>query len=42
MAAIADRVPDGRLVTIETGHLVHATRPAEFLAEVKAFLPVTG
>jgi len=38
IAALAARIPDGRLVTIPAGHLVHDTRPAEFLAEVRGFL----
>ncbi|KUJ65515.1 alpha/beta hydrolase [Streptomyces albus subsp. albus] len=38
LADLAERLPDARLVTIDAGHLVHATRPAEFLAEVRAFL----
>jgi 3-oxoadipate enol-lactonase len=35
---LAAAVPDGRLVTIDAGHLVHATRPAEFVAAVRPFL----
>jgi len=31
-------VADGAMVTIDAGHEVHATRPTEFLAEVRAFL----
>ena len=38
VAALAAILPDGRLVTIEAGHLVHETRPAEFLAALTAFL----
>lgn len=38
ITAIADRVPDARLVTIDAGHHVHGNRPEEFLAEVRAFL----
>ena len=38
LAGMADRMPDGTLVTIEAGHHVHATRPAEFLAAVTDFL----
>ncbi|MFD5116175.1 alpha/beta fold hydrolase [Streptomyces sp. NPDC058391] len=36
-AWMADRIPDCRLVTIEAGHLVHSTRPAEFLAALEEF-----
>ncbi|MFC0601328.1 alpha/beta fold hydrolase [Streptomyces palmae] len=38
MTDLVQRLPQGRLVTIDAGHLVHATRPEEFLAEVRAFL----
>ncbi|MGW4467706.1 alpha/beta fold hydrolase [Micromonospora sp. NPDC004704] len=38
IAAMAERLPAGRLVTIPAGHQVHATRPAQFSAEVRAFL----
>lgn len=31
-------LPDGRVVTVDAGHLVHATRPAEFLAHLTGFL----
>ncbi|MFF2523323.1 alpha/beta fold hydrolase [Streptomyces liangshanensis] len=34
---LAERVPGARLVTIDAGHLVHRTRPAEFLAAVREF-----
>ncbi|MFF5284189.1 alpha/beta fold hydrolase [Streptomyces sp. NPDC013171] len=37
LAELADRIPDARLVTIETGHLVHDARPAEFLATIRGF-----
>ena len=37
LAWLADRIPDCRLVTIETGHLIHQTRPAEFLAALREF-----
>jgi pimeloyl-ACP methyl ester carboxylesterase len=33
----AARIPDAELVTIRGGHLVHAYRPAEFLAALTAF-----
>jgi len=31
-------VPDGRLVTVDAGHLVHATKPEEFARHLLAFL----
>ncbi|MFI8913292.1 alpha/beta fold hydrolase [Streptomyces sp. NPDC053513] len=37
LAGLADRIPDARLVTIGAGHLVHNTRPAEFLAAIREF-----
>jgi pimeloyl-ACP methyl ester carboxylesterase len=36
-AWLVERIPDARLVTIEAGHLVHGTRPAEFLAALREF-----
>jgi 3-oxoadipate enol-lactonase len=42
LAEVADRIPGARLVTINAGHLVHAVRPAGFLAEVDAFLAQPG
>ncbi|MFI6762339.1 alpha/beta fold hydrolase [Micromonospora sp. NPDC050417] len=38
IADMAARLPAGRLVTIPAGHQVHANRPAEFVAKVRAFL----
>ena len=38
VADLARTLPDGRLVTLDTGHLVHATRPDEFLAALRSFL----
>lgn len=35
---LADTLPQGRLVTITAGHLIHAARPDEFLAAVRTFL----
>lgn len=37
LAWMAERIPDARLVTIAVGHLIHATRPDEFLAAVREF-----
>lgn len=37
LAWMAGRVPDVRHVTIEAGHLVHESRPAEFLAVMREF-----
>jgi pimeloyl-ACP methyl ester carboxylesterase len=39
MAAMAERIPDGSLVTVEGGgHMVHEQRPKEFAAAVRTFL----
>ena len=38
VAVLAGLVPDARVVTIDAGHLVHETRPEDFLAAVEAFL----
>lgn len=38
IAVLADLIPDTRLVTLDTGHLVHETRPKEFLAAAETFL----
>ncbi|WP_242525738.1 alpha/beta fold hydrolase [Phycicoccus sp. DTK01] len=35
---LSDTLPDARLVTIDAGHLVHATEPKRFTAAVRAFL----
>ena len=35
---LAASLPQGRLVTITAGHLIHATKPDEFLAEIRTFL----
>ncbi|WP_214408628.1 alpha/beta fold hydrolase [Sphaerisporangium fuscum] len=35
---VAARIPGARLVTIEAGHEIHSTRPADFLAAVTEFL----
>ncbi|MFI8086216.1 alpha/beta fold hydrolase [Kitasatospora sp. NPDC086009] len=40
IAEMAGRIPDCRVVTVEAGHLVHHTRPAEFVAAVAPFLDV--
>lgn len=38
VAELAAALADGALVTIDAGHLVHATRPAEFVAGLRSFL----
>ncbi|MET8155977.1 alpha/beta hydrolase [Sphaerisporangium sp. NPDC005289] len=38
VADLARRIPGARLMTIEAGHEVHATRPAEFNDALTAFL----
>lgn len=38
IAELVRTVPDGRLVTLDAGHLVHATRPDEFTHHLLAFL----
>ncbi|MDD1063872.1 alpha/beta hydrolase [Streptomyces cocklensis] len=38
LALVAERIPDARLTTIEAGHMIHDTRPSDYLAEVRAFL----
>ena len=38
VAELARTVAHGTLVTIDAGHLGHATKPDMFLAELKAFL----
>lgn len=35
---LVERLPDGRLVTIDAGHLVHQSRPDDFVREVLAFI----
>ncbi|CAM5593609.1 Alpha/beta hydrolase OS=Streptomyces alboniger OX=132473 GN=CP975_28855 PE=4 SV=1 [Streptomyces alboniger] len=40
IAVLAGLIPDARMVTIGAGHLVHETRPEEFLAVVQDFLAV--
>lgn len=40
IADLAALVPDCRTVTVDAGHLVHAVRPAEFVAAVAPFLSV--
>ncbi|NED92691.1 alpha/beta hydrolase [Streptomyces sp. SID11233] len=37
LAWMARRIPGGRLVTIDAGHLVHTERPEEFLAALRSF-----
>lgn len=38
IAELVRRVPRGRMVTIEAGHLIHRTEPERFVAEVREFL----
>ncbi|MEU6576861.1 alpha/beta hydrolase [Streptomyces sp. NPDC046805] len=38
VTALARRIPDARLVTVDAGHRVHERRPEEFLAVVEPFL----
>jgi pimeloyl-ACP methyl ester carboxylesterase len=38
VAELATTLADGERVTIDAGHRVHATRPAEFLAGLRSFL----
>jgi pimeloyl-ACP methyl ester carboxylesterase len=38
LAELVQLLPDGRLVTIDTGHLVHATKPDDFIHHVLDFL----
>jgi pimeloyl-ACP methyl ester carboxylesterase len=37
LAELAGRIPGGRLVTIDAGHLVHESRPEDFLTALKEF-----
>ncbi|WP_269858459.1 alpha/beta fold hydrolase [Streptomyces sp. RPT161] len=39
LAQMARLIPGGRLLTIPSGHLVHAERPEDFTAAVLGFLP---
>lgn len=38
VSELVDLVRDGRMVTIDSGHLVHATHPDEFTSHLVAFL----
>ena len=38
VADLVRTLADGRLVTLETGHLVHATKPEEFVDALRSFL----
>lgn len=42
IAAMADRLPNGRFRSIPAGHNVHRERPVEFLATVRAWLAEQG
>ncbi|MFH8932211.1 alpha/beta fold hydrolase [Streptomyces pristinaespiralis] len=37
LAELAGRIPGGRFVTIDAGHLVHESRPEDFLKSLKEF-----
>nr|WP_212755695.1 alpha/beta hydrolase [Flexivirga aerilata] len=41
VAALAAALTDGRMTTIDAGHLVHATRPTEFVTAIRAHLDPT-
>jgi pimeloyl-ACP methyl ester carboxylesterase len=38
VAELVRTLPDGRLVTVDAGHLVHAARPDEFIHHLRTFL----
>jgi pimeloyl-ACP methyl ester carboxylesterase len=38
VADLVDLLPDGEMVTVDAGHLVHATQPEEFTRHLLAFL----
>nr|WSY57156.1 alpha/beta hydrolase [Streptomyces sp. NBC_00886] len=38
VTVLAERIPNARVVTVDAGHLVHETRPEEFLAVLEPFL----
>ncbi|WP_244217737.1 alpha/beta fold hydrolase, partial [Streptomyces carpinensis] len=38
ITTLAGLIPDARVVTVDAGHLVHETRPEEFLTVVEPFL----
>jgi pimeloyl-ACP methyl ester carboxylesterase len=38
LAELVRILPDGRLVTVDVGHLVHARRPDEFTDQLLTFL----
>jgi 3-oxoadipate enol-lactonase len=42
LADMAALIPDGRLITIPAGHLVHTVQPARFISAVTAFLAGPG
>lgn len=42
LRAVAERIPNCSLITIPAGHLVHATRPAEFADAVLGWLARTS
>ena len=42
LAEMAGLIPDGKMITIDSGHEVHAGRPDEFIAGTRAFLAGGG
>jgi pimeloyl-ACP methyl ester carboxylesterase len=38
VAELVETLPDGRMVTVDSGHLVHAMEPDEFIRHLLAFL----
>jgi 3-oxoadipate enol-lactonase len=39
IAAVAQRIPDCRVLTIPVGHRVHSTAPEDFITALRGFLP---
>lgn len=38
VAELVEQLPNGRLVTIDAGHLVHTDRPDQFVQQLKTFM----
>ena len=38
IAELVDAIPDGRMITVDAGHLVHETLPDEFIQHLLAFV----